>query len=273
MNGMSIWMYLAMFLGIGNLLFVGVGGGVHYWYYVKNRDKAKEWKLQPDKFLSPRLAREAMLLGLFNYNIASASFGVIAWGVLEQGWSQIYYDINDYSYGWAALSVFLCWLFIETAAFFLHAGGHIPWFYKNLHYVHHRYSAPTFWTISAMHPIEWIIHASYIVLPAFIFPMHIGLYMTVVAITFIAGYWDHCGIRLPFELPLHGSNRFHDDHHKYFHVNFGFTCSLYDKIFDTVRREGHHYNEETFTGGKGTVRNPQDLGDKAIGPRVDYSKA
>jgi lathosterol oxidase len=124
-----------------------------------------------------------------------------------------------------------------------------------------------------MHPLEWFLHASYIVLPAFLFPMHLGLYMFVVACTFIAGFWDHAGIRFPFDLPLHGSNRFHDDHHKYFHVNFGFTCSIFDRIHDTVRREGHHYNEETFAGGKGRVLDPVLREKGAIGKWVDYSPA
>lgn len=270
---MALWMYVSIAFVVGNLAFIGIGGGIHYWYYVKNKQKASQWKLQPKKFLSKKLAREAMLLGLFNYNLASMSFGVIFWGVFEKGWSRLYYDFNDYGWDWTILSVFLCWLFIETCAFYVHAGSHIGWFYKKIHYIHHRYTAPTFWTISAMHPLEWVIHASYIILPIFIFPMHIGAYLFVMVCTFIAGYWDHCGIKLPFELPLHGSNRFHDDHHKYFHVNFGFTCSLYDKIHDTVRRDGHHYTEQSFAGGKGIVRKPELLGDKAIGPRTDYSKA
>lgn len=268
---MDLWLYVVIALIGANVSFVGIGGGIHYWYYVKNRDRHEEWKLQPGKFLSDSRAREAMLLGLLNMNMASAIFGVLTWGVFEHGWSQLYYDMDDYSLGWAALSVFLAWLVIEASAYYMHAGSHIGWVYKKIHYIHHRYSAPTFWTISAMHPLEWFAHATYIVLPAFLFPMHIGLYLFVVICTFIAGFWDHCGIRLPFDLPMHGSNRFHDDHHKYFHVNFGFTCSLFDRIHDTVRREGHHYTEETFAGGKGVVKDPAKLGSRAIGPWVDYS--
>lgn len=269
--GLSIWQYLLIAFVMGNFFFIGIGGGIHYFYYVKNRDQYKDWKLQPDKFLSKKLGREAMWLGLFNYNLASMSFGAIAYCVFELGKSRLYYDINEYPLDWFFLSIFLCWLFIEFFAFYLHAGGHIKWFYKNIHYVHHRYSAPTFWTISAMHPLEWVLHSSYIILPPFLFPMYLWAYVGVVAVTFIAGYWDHCGIKLPFNLPFHGSNKFHDDHHKYFHVNFGFTCSLFDKIHDTVRREGHHYNEESFTGGKGVVRKPEDLGCKICGVRTDYS--
>jgi lathosterol oxidase len=214
-----------------------------------------------------------MWLGLMNMSLAAAAFGVVSWGVFEQGWSKLYYDISDYGYGYFFFSIFICWLFIETCAFYVHAGAHIGWLYTKIHSVHHRYSAPTFWTISAMHPLEWIAHSSYIILPPFIFPISLEAYVFVVACTFIAGYWDHAGIRFPIDLPLHGSNRFHDDHHKYFHVNFGFTCSLFDKIHDTVRREGHHYSEETFLGGKGRVKDPVLREKGAIGKWVDYSPA
>lgn len=268
--GLELWQYMLMsFVGV-NVLYVGIGGAVHWWFYVKNRDRAQSWKIQPDKFLSKKLDREAMWLGIFNMNLAALVFGVIGWGLFEHGWTQLYFDPSEYSWQYTLLSVFLCWLFIEAHAYYLHAGGHL-WqgFYKNIHSVHHRYSAPTFWTISAMHPLEWVLHSSYIMLPAFVFPMHIGVYGAVVGMTFVLGYWDHCGIKYP-RIPLHGSNKFHDDHHKYFHVNFGFTCSLFDKIHNTVRRDGHHYNEQTFNGGQGIVRKPEDLGDKVVGPMTPY---
>ena len=94
----------------------------------------------------------------------------------------------------------------------------------------------------------------------------------VLVVAFLYGFWDHSGIKLSFNLPFHGSNRFHDDHHKYFHVNFGFLTPIFDMIHDTARREGHRYREDTFTGGKGNVK-LAELGDKAIGPLVDYRKS
>jgi len=272
MFGLEWWQYVLITVAGGNFFFLGIGGAVHYYYYHLKRDKNEEWKMQPNRFLSDRLARHAALLGTFNMNIASGTFGFLGWGVMEQGWGQIYWDINDYSYGWAFLSVFISFLFIEAAAYYMHAWGHSPWVYKNIHSIHHYYSAPTYFTISAMHPLEWIAHASYIVLPAFLWPMHWSLYLFVMMTTFFYGFWDHSGIQLKFTLPFHGSNQFHDDHHKYFHVNYGFLTPIFDKIHDTARREGHHYTEDTFGGsGNGRVKLNQ-LGDQAIGPWVDYSK-
>ncbi|MEH6568208.1 MAG: sterol desaturase family protein [Halioglobus sp.] len=268
---MSLPMYIALALLSGNFLLLAIGGGVHYHYYFRNRDQAAQWKVQPTKFLSDKLAREQRLLGWFNFNVATMGSGVLMWGIAELGWTQLYFDFSEHSVGYTIASVFFCWLLIETLAFYIHAGSHIGILYSKMHRIHHKYTAPSFWALSAMHPVEWLFHVSYIALPAFLFPMHPAVYLGVVGATFICGYWDHCGIKLPFDLPLHGSNRFHDDHHKYFHVNFGFTCSLFDRIHDTVRREGHHYTEETFANGKGRVKDPVLRERNAIGRCVDYS--
>lgn len=272
MFGLEWYHYVLIALAGGNVFFLGIGGAVHVYYYHLKREQNADWKMQPGRFLSPRLARHAALLGTFNLNLAAGSFGFLAWGIFERGWSQMYFDFSDYSYGWAALSVFLAFLFIEAAAYYMHAAIHTPWLYKHIHKIHHYYSAPTYFTISSMHPLEWITHAAYIVLPIFLFPMHWSLYLFVMMTTFLYGYWDHSGIKLKFNLPLHGNNKFHDDHHKYFHVNYGFLTPLFDRLHDTVRREGHHYTEDTFTQGKGRVKR-EALGDKAIGPWVDYSSS
>jgi len=266
----AVELYILIALMGANASFWGIGGAIHYGYYVARREQYQQWKLQPDKFLSKRLDREAMWLGTLNLSLAAALFGFLAWGIIERGWSQLYYNLADRGLGYSLLQIFLAWLLIEGSAYYFHALCHRGWIYKKIHCVHHRYSAPTFFTISAMHPAEWFLHVAYIAAPAFLFPMHWGLYLFVVMATFVIGFWDHCGIKLPFDIPLHGSNRFHDDHHKYFHVNFGFTTPVFDRIHDTVRRQGHKYNEESFTGGKGVVKNIEQLGNNVIGGWVDY---
>jgi lathosterol oxidase len=269
MLGLEWYFYVLMSVVGGNLFYLGFGYFVHWWHYSKNRNMAGEWKLQPERFLSKKLEREAILLGTFNMNVASTITGFLAWGVIEKGWTQIYFTFNDYSYGWAFLSFILALLVVDGGAYYFHTLGHKPWMYKHFHSMHHKYLAPTYFTLSAVHPVEWLVHTCYIIAPAFLFPIHWVLYLAVLIIAFLYGFLDHSGIKFNFNLPFHGSNSFHDDHHKYFHVNFGFLTPLFDMIHDTSRREGHQYDEDTFTGGKGNV-NVKDLGEKAIGPPVNY---
>jgi len=41
---------------------------------------------------------------------------------------------------------------------------------------------------------------------------------------------------------------YHDDHHQYFHLNFGVTLILWDWLFGTLRQKDRHYNENTYVG-------------------------
>ena len=51
-------------------------------------------------------------------------------------------------------------------------------------------------------------------------------------------------------VPWQGPSTFHDDHHVYFHCNFGQVLTLWDRMHDTLRREGRRYGVDVF-GGKG----------------------
>ena len=61
-QGLQWYWYVGVFFIMGNVFFLGLGGLVHWWHYHKNRDRAAEWKMQPNKFLSAARAKEAALL-------------------------------------------------------------------------------------------------------------------------------------------------------------------------------------------------------------------
>lgn len=41
---------------------------------------------------------------------------------------------------------------------------------------------------------------------------------------------------------------FHDNHHQYFHVNFGFNIEYWDKLHGTYRRKDRIYREDIYYG-------------------------
>jgi len=254
---MSLWQYIALSVSVSFFLFFAGGGTIHWWYYIKNKDQAERWKIQPHKWLSDRLNREAFWLAVFNLACSSITYGAIFWGIFERGWSQLYWKFDAYSAPYAALSFFAAWLVIEAGAYYLHAIMHFKIFYKGFHSVHHRYSAPNYYTIIAMHPLEWPVHSLYVLAPAFLFPLYGPFFFFFLGLVYVLGFWDHCGIKL-FRIPIHGGNKFHDDHHKYFHVNFGFTVPWFDMLHKTIRREGRHYTELTFGGNKGKLKAPKN---------------
>ena len=62
--------------------------------------------------------------------------------------------------------------------------------------------------------------------------------------------------------------RFHDDHHAHFHVNYGQTLGLWDRLFGTWRRVGRVYGADVY-GGKGA---PLAADGAGAARYVDYRK-
>lgn len=60
----------------------------------------------------------------------------------------------------------------------------------------------------------------------------------------------YLGVDMDSIFPWQPPVRFHDDHHKYFHVNFGFNLTIFDQFHDTMRKHGRIYGEHLY-GGRG----------------------
>jgi lathosterol oxidase len=214
--------------------FYGVGGFVHWLYYVRRRARADEWKLQPRRWLTRDLARHAVLLGGFNLLVGSLLGGTFMWHLGRGGWSTLYRDPGQHGWGWLVVSAVVVFFAIDAGLYYSHRLLHHPRLFPYIHRWHHRYVAPTLFTTTAMHPVEFLIFTAVLAAPAFVIPLHVGVYVAAIAYTYFIGVLDHVGIRAAWRLPLHGDNRFHDDHHVYFHCNYGHHTALFDRLHHTV---------------------------------------
>jgi lathosterol oxidase len=233
--------------------FWGVGGAVHHLFYVRRRARAAEWKLQPERFLTPALDRHARRLGNLNLLLGSIVGGTFVWYLRHGGWSMIYFDWRAYPLLWIPASGLLALVAIDAGLYYSHRLMHHRLLFRHIHRWHHRYVAPTVFTTTAMHPVEFFIFASCLLVPALVIPIHAGVYIAVIGYTYFIGMVDHSGIRARWKLPLHGNNQFHDDHHVYFHCNYGHHTSLWDRLHDTVHHPERYYDEHTY-GGQGAPR-------------------
>ena len=70
------------------------------------------------------------------------------------------------------------------------------------------------------------------------------------------GQVDHSGIDFEGDLPWQPSVQFHDDHHRFFHVNFGQSFIVWDWLFGTLRQGNRKYGEDIFVGdcGRSTLK-------------------
>lgn len=84
-------------------IYLGVGGFLHWYYYVRQRDRPHEWKCQPNKWLSPELERHEIILGSTSLICGSLISGTLSCYIMNGGWTYIYYDFSQYGWLWAIL--------------------------------------------------------------------------------------------------------------------------------------------------------------------------
>lgn len=255
----SLLIIIAISVGVSVVTFWGLGGLVHVAYYKRRRDRAHEWKLQPKRFLKDDLVRHSFKLGGFNIIIGGIVGGTFSWHVVNGGWSTLYFDLARWpdapggmvtNLVWLPISALLCYAMIDAGLYYSHRFMHNKWIFKYIHRWHHRYTAPVIFTTTATHPLEFLVFQFFVMLPVVVVPMHWSVYLVVVLYTYLIGMIDHCGIKVQWPLPFHTGNRFHDDHHVYFHCNYGHHTQLWDRLHGTLRQENRRYGEHVF-GGKG----------------------
>jgi lathosterol oxidase len=224
--------------------FWGVGGFLHYHYYVRRRGQAAGWKLQPERWLGRRQVRQAFALGSVNILAGALLGGTFAWQVARGGGAALYFDAARFGWAWLAASAVLGFVLIDAGLYYSHRLLHHRALFRYVHRWHHKFVAPIVFTTTAMHPIEFLVFFCVLLLPALVVPMYVGVYVALVAYTYLVGMVDHLGVRL--RLPLHGETSFHDEHHVHFHCNYGHHTTLFDRLHGTVRRRDRVYGEDIF---------------------------
>ncbi|XP_018009205.1 delta(7)-sterol 5(6)-desaturase ERG3B isoform X2 [Hyalella azteca] len=247
-NRLQNWpYYFVVSVIVSYTFFFGIGGFLHWYYYVNRRDRAHEWKCQPDNWLSPELERHEILLGSFSLFIGATISSLVSCYVMNGGETCIYYNIDEYGWTWYFISWPFTFIWQDYLTYWHHRMYHHPLLYRHFHKLHHKYKQPTAFSVTAIHPFEFVHMQGVMVSPMFLFPVHWTTFVTLLMYLYYHGIIDHSGINFKayWWQPWQPDCIFHDNHHQYFHVNFGFNCELWDKIHGTYRQKDKIYNEET----------------------------
>src|SRR5262249_2153213 len=155
------------------------------------RARAAEWKLQPDRWLSPSLSRHAFWLGTLNIGLGSLLGATFTFYVQRGGFTMLYLDADRFGLFWLPVSFVIALFLIDAGLYSTHRMLHGRLMFRHVHRWHHRYVAPTVFTTTAMHPLEFLIFFSCLLLPAFVVPLHAVVYVLVIAYTYLIGMIDH----------------------------------------------------------------------------------
>jgi lathosterol oxidase len=135
-------------------------------------------------------------------------------------------------------------------AYYFHRFLHVKPLFRHIHRYHHRYVATGPFVVTAMHPAEFLILQLSAFIPLFILPFHVVSVAAVLIYALVFNIIDHSGVRLTSRIPWQGPTMYHDDHHAYFHCNFGQHLQIWDRLHGTLRRHGRRYGEDIY-GGRG----------------------
>eukprot|EP01062_Namystynia_karyoxenos_P060351 TRINITY_DN51907_c0_g1_i1.p2 TRINITY_DN51907_c0_g1~~TRINITY_DN51907_c0_g1_i1.p2 ORF type:complete len:392 (+),score=142.17 TRINITY_DN51907_c0_g1_i1:77-1177(+) len=232
-------------------------------YYKRQRATPEEWKCQPNAWLTPAREREEWILGCTNAALGTAYALGMALGNLKYGWTKLYYNVDDYGLVWYVLSVPVLFFWISTWAYLTHRAMHHPFLYRNLHKWHHRFQPCSPASGVAFHPVEYMIFVVGGQAAFWVVPFHVTVALIVGAYTMYELILDHSGIMMTSPFFWQPSTKFHDDHHRYFHCNFGQHLLIHDQFFGTVRKVGRRYSEAVF-GGHGAPIPPVAPQDKPV---------
>jgi lathosterol oxidase len=214
----------------------------------RRRADAATWKCQPDRWLGAGRRAEERAWGTFNAvwgTVLSLAFYFVAH--LRLGWTQLYVDTAMHGgLPYYLLSFVLLLLYIEVWAYWSHRFWHIKALYVHFHKWHHRYQPPTPFSAVAFHPLEFAVYVIGGQAVFYLVPFHVSVVVVVGCYTAYYLVADHSGVKCEPLWPWQPTSRFHDDHHRYFHCNFGQHVLWLDRVFGTLRSVKKKYGEARF---------------------------
>jgi 4-alpha-methyl-delta7-sterol-4alpha-methyl oxidase len=189
-----------------------------------------------------RIVRMSVKQLLINFSILIL-FSVLSWPVLRLtgihvGPLPAWYIIAGQVLLFAVLDDFLY--------YWLHRKMHTnPFLYRKIHTVHHRIPTPLAISGNYMHPVEFLLISSMILIG----PILVGAHVVTLYIWVVVRQWEaaeqHSGLQFSFHpahwLPFYDGAVFHDFHHSKFYGNYAGLFSWTDTLFGTRSKRYDEY--------------------------------
>mmetsp|Transcript_59465 Transcript_59465/g.134233 ORF Transcript_59465/g.134233 Transcript_59465/m.134233 type:complete len:352 (+) Transcript_59465:1-1056(+) len=238
-----------------------IAGGFYFAYYEPPENQyLKDNKVQKDVKVRWSMSQPQATTTEVDYfwkSISTSVKGCVSVGFIcnwnhyiLQGKTRIYWDATQRSVlevvGWWLVAYIL----VDLGGYVVHRVLHWPWLYVRVHKLHHFWKSPTPFVVSALHPFEILSLTSMTMMICASLPLWWPTYIFLIGWIYFYNTMDHSGVTMPSLWKWQAPVKFHDDHHKYFHVNYGPMVDWWDKLFGSYLKEEEastqKFNEDTF---------------------------
>lgn len=177
--------------------------------------------------------RKARFWGVYSI-LGNAALMVPFHWALSHGWGKLYWDVDEYGWGWMIASILLYFVFTETCIYWIHRALHSDFLYNWLHKRHHQFKITTSWVSTAFHPFDSFAQALPHHLCAFLFPVHAGVYLAMVGLVTVWSVNIHDRVSLVRWKFINYTGH-HTLHHWYSAYNLGQYTTFWDRLCGTYK--------------------------------------
>jgi sterol desaturase/sphingolipid hydroxylase (fatty acid hydroxylase superfamily) len=255
---MTLWNTLLDFMGgeqsllIWLLLFLAAGLVAGIW-----TGWLRAHKIQPKGFKWKTFRNEA-IIAVITLIIVGPTMGFLSGWLARNGW--IATNKSDAAWWVIGLEYIAYFFLFDTWFYWLHRWMHKEPVYSWVHKMHHWSTSPNLLTTVSVNPLESLVNGGFV--PLFLtattltLPIHAETMALITPTNIIMGLYVHSG----YELFPRWWNKswltkwfitatFHDQHHKFFRINFGGYTTLWDRICGTMRPQYEAEFEKIARGG------------------------
>ena len=166
--------------------------------------------------------------------------GALTLWAARAGWTQVYWKVSDYGWGWFWGSV-ACAIFLHDAYFYwTHRAMHHPRLFPWFHRAHHLSHNPTPWAAYAFDPLEGVVQAAIFPIAVLVMPMHplaFSIFMLWQVTNNVLGhtgyeFYPRWLMNTPLKRFLNTPTN-HAMHHEKLRGNYGLYFNIWDRLMGT----------------------------------------
>ncbi len=237
--------------------YASLAGAAFLLFYVLWKKQLQPWKIQA------RRPERRRIWGEIRHSAATALvFALIGVGLYFlrlAGYSRLYFDINEYGWGYLVFSFVFLVVLHDTYFYWMHRLLHHPRLFRVFHRVHHLSDNPTPWASLSFHPLEAFLEIAIVPLAVLVTPFHPIALLLFATWALAWNVIGHLGYEIfPRGFVEHPVFRWFNTstHHNMHHHRSGCNYGLYFNFWDTVMGTNHPEYRTTFNRIKSATLNP-----------------